>query len=887
MKRFFALLLCMLMCVSMLPAVAFAEPADLDYDNSETEKQHSHELVYVSREEPDCNGGNDAYYICSECNRMFSDADGLYEISEIPQLAPKHTRPENKKEIKTVPPTCTKDGSVEYICAVCNKKVVEVLHAHGKAVPHYAVAETCTTAGSIAYYECSKCGRIYTDENATNEISYEDTVVEALGHSLTKVEAHAATCAAEGNREYWKCTREGCNALFADADGNVPINLQDVTIIKTKDHHLTRHSANNPTCTERGNIECWKCDICGGLFSDASATNEITLEQVALECEPHQLVKTDAISATCEDDGNIEYWTCSVCGRCFKDAMASVQIQRSETIVTKLGHALKEVAAKPACLEDGTIQHWICEREDCGKLFSDETGTKEIAVADTVVHRIGHHDYNGGVCSICKAEDPDYKGPSFKDADLTYTPGQPLVIRIDADYETSIDNNWSITINGITIDPAFIEVSEGSTVFTISTEGMKRATLEAGENNEVAVQVKQGTVRGPLDVKSPPTVKINPEITHGNVTVITTTPVVGSEVVLTITPDENYALKTNSLSVKDMNGSGLTVSKVPGKTDEFKFTMPDSDVIVTAEFVEGFTVSFKANGHGTAPTEQKVPSGGHAIEPPAPTAEGFTFGGWFEKSSTTAFDFENMEITEDTELFAKWIENCTVTFNTNGHGTAPAPESIAPGEKAKKPTDPTADACHKFGGWFTKATCKDSEEYDFNKPVTQNITLYAKWTDNHTFNEKPKQSEGVCTRCMEEDPNFEPKILEGVKGHYGTAYYGYSHTFVVNTYFPYVKDSVEVRVDGKKLSPGKDGQYDLKDGTTKVILKASYIRSLATGDHKIHISTNLGPVSGYFRVSSSPKTGDDSNIALWVTVGVISAAGVAGITYYLLKKRKK
>ena len=73
MKRFLAVLLCLLMCVSMLPAVAFAEPADLDYDNSEQEKQHSHELVYVSREEPDCNGGNDAYYICSECNRPHCD----------------------------------------------------------------------------------------------------------------------------------------------------------------------------------------------------------------------------------------------------------------------------------------------------------------------------------------------------------------------------------------------------------------------------------------------------------------------------------------------------------------------------------------------------------------------------------------------------------------------------------------------------------------------------------------------------------------------------------------------------------------------------------------------------------------------------------------------
>ena len=60
MKRILAVLLCLLMCVSMLPAAAFAEAADVDYDDvkkadlsdcAKTE-QHTHDLTYIQREEP-------------------------------------------------------------------------------------------------------------------------------------------------------------------------------------------------------------------------------------------------------------------------------------------------------------------------------------------------------------------------------------------------------------------------------------------------------------------------------------------------------------------------------------------------------------------------------------------------------------------------------------------------------------------------------------------------------------------------------------------------------------------------------------------------------------------------------------------------------------------
>lgn len=65
----------------------------------------------------------------------------------------------------------------------------------------------------------------------------------------------------------------------------------------------------------------------------------------------------------------------------------------------------------------------------------------------------------------------------------------------------------------------------------------------------------------------------------------------------------------------------------------------------------------------------------------------------------------------------------TVTFNTNG-GT-PEPESqIRANLPATKPDDPTRSG-YVFAGWYTDEAC--TAAYDFTKPVTDSVTLYAKW----------------------------------------------------------------------------------------------------------------------------------------------------------------
>ncbi len=163
----------------------------------------------------------------------------------------------------------------------------------------------------------------------------------------------------------------------------------------------------------------------------------------------------------------------------------------------------------------------------------------------------------------------------------------------------------------------------------------------------------------------------------------------------------------------------------------FDFSTPiTGDTTVYAKWVKKPIVSFNANGHGTAPASQTVELNGKAVKPADPTAEGYVFRGWYTTAAcTTEFDF-NTPIAADTTLYAKWDEIYTVTFNVGGHGTAPTPQKVENGGKATKPENPTAKGW-RFDGWYTDEKC--TARYDFDKAVTANTTLYAKWTQLFTL----------------------------------------------------------------------------------------------------------------------------------------------------------
>ena len=69
----------------------------------------------------------------------------------------------------------------------------------------------------------------------------------------------------------------------------------------------------------------------------------------------------------------------------------------------------------------------------------------------------------------------------------------------------------------------------------------------------------------------------------------------------------------------------------------------------------------------------------------------------------------------------------TVTFNMNGHGKQIDPQTVVEGYTAEKPTDPNK-ASYTFKGWYTQKS--GGQQFDFDTPITEDITLYAHWELN-------------------------------------------------------------------------------------------------------------------------------------------------------------
>lgn len=164
--------------------------------------------------------------------------------------------------------------------------------------------------------------------------------------------------------------------------------------------------------------------------------------------------------------------------------------------------------------------------------------------------------------------------------------------------------------------------------------------------------------------------------------------------------------------------------------EPFDFTTAiTEDTTLHAKWARTWTVSFDVGSHGTAPTAQTVENGAKATKPADPTAEDYSFQGWYTDTRyTMEYDFSK-EVTEDTTVYAKWVKKPIVSFNKNGHGTAPASQTVELNGKAVKPADPTAEG-YVFRGWYTTAAC--TTEFDFNTPITADTTLYAKWNETYT-----------------------------------------------------------------------------------------------------------------------------------------------------------
>ncbi|MDO5569310.1 MAG: InlB B-repeat-containing protein [bacterium] len=155
-----------------------------------------------------------------------------------------------------------------------------------------------------------------------------------------------------------------------------------------------------------------------------------------------------------------------------------------------------------------------------------------------------------------------------------------------------------------------------------------------------------------------------------------------------------------------------------------------NDITLTAHYTEVIvdyithTVEFNTLG-GNNISSQEIIHQGLIAMPTIPTKEGYTFTGWYYNNNLYNF---NMSVTSDITLNARWeiippsIQSYTVTFDTQTNITI-ANQTVEENETIIIPTNPTRGG-YIFLGWYYNQYL-----YDFNTPVTSNMTLVAKWQE--------------------------------------------------------------------------------------------------------------------------------------------------------------
>ena len=145
--------------------------------------------------------------------------------------------------------------------------------------------------------------------------------------------------------------------------------------------------------------------------------------------------------------------------------------------------------------------------------------------------------------------------------------------------------------------------------------------------------------------------------------------------------------------------------------------------------------------NGSQPTTQTILQGNRVAQPDEPTYAGHVFAGWFSPAGNR-WDFGSA-ITQDMTLTAHWTQLCTVTFDPQ-NGTPVFTEEVLSGDVVDRPAEPVRSG-YTFDGWFTPMGVM----WDFASPVTQDMTLTARWTQiaagtfSVTFD--PQNGEAVFT----------------------------------------------------------------------------------------------------------------------------------------------
>lgn len=151
-----------------------------------------HNPTLVAGKDPTCTeAGYEQYYLCTHCDKMYSDGECKNEIAAPVALsALGHDMTKHDKE-----------------------------------------EATCTKPGNVEYYTCSRePGVYYADEAGTQTL---EEIGVTVDHDLTEHSAEAPTKDEYGKKAYWECG--SCHTKYADAYGDKVITDEELKIDKIQE----------------------------------------------------------------------------------------------------------------------------------------------------------------------------------------------------------------------------------------------------------------------------------------------------------------------------------------------------------------------------------------------------------------------------------------------------------------------------------------------------------------------------------------------------------------------------------------------------------------------------------------------------------------------------
>lgn len=225
------------------------------------------------------------------------------------------------------------------------------------------------------------------------------------------------------------------------------------------------------------------------------------------------------------------------------------------------------------------------------------------------------------------------------------------------------------------------------------------------------------------------------EVEHGTVAVSQAVAEAGTQISITVTPDELYAFNTINLTAADE--TVITPVVDSENANQYTFTMPQQNVTLSVTFVyiaHSITVSSVENGTVTVNKTAAV-AGSEISVTLAPNSEymlnsiavtsgnGNAITTTVNTSNSNLYTF-SMPDENVTVMVTYKLTPYTVTFVTDCSVQVP-PQTVERNAKATAVTMSNNSECYSFRGWYTEPECEN--QFNFNNEITGNIKLYAKW----------------------------------------------------------------------------------------------------------------------------------------------------------------